>query len=62
MCLRFSIGEKTEEKLKRAKEILSEKAGFTDSIEDIFDRALDALLEKEDPKRRQQRREKRGFL
>lgn len=59
-CLRFSVSEKVEAKIKRAREVLAQKKDFTGSLEDIFDRALEALLDKEDPQRREKRREKRA--
>ncbi|MGE0174543.1 MAG: hypothetical protein AB7T49_17240 [Oligoflexales bacterium] len=54
-CLRFSINLETEEKLKRAQEILGAQR-----LEEVFDRALEALLEKKDPKRRQEKRSKQA--
>jgi hypothetical protein len=53
--LRFSIDSKTEEKLERAKELLG-----ADRIADIFDLALDTLLDTKDPKRREARRVKKA--
>lgn len=61
-CLRFSISEKTEEKIKRAKDILVAKKGFSGSLEEIFDIALDALLEKKDPKKRLEKQEKKEVV
>jgi hypothetical protein len=56
-CLRFSINPKTEEKLKRAQELLG-----SNRLEDLFDVALEALLERKDPVRRQARREKKAAV
>jgi hypothetical protein len=54
VSLRFSINLGTEEKLKRARELLGPSA-----LADVFDRALDALLETKDPQRREARRAKK---
>ncbi|MGE0173674.1 MAG: HNH endonuclease [Oligoflexales bacterium] len=53
-CLRFSIDSKIEKKLERAKQLLGAQR-----LEEILDLALEALLEKKDPKRRQIRRQEK---
>jgi 5-methylcytosine-specific restriction endonuclease McrA len=56
-CLRFSVSTMIEEKLSRAKEVCGVRG-----LEEIFDLALEALLEKKDPQRREERRQKREIL
>jgi hypothetical protein len=53
--IRFCINAKTEEKLKRAQELLGKE-----SMADVFDRALDALLQIKDPIKREERRAKKA--
>src|SRR5690606_12161304 len=56
-CLRFSVSSQTEEKLRRARDVCGVKG-----LEEILELALEALLEKKDPARREERRRKRGIL
>jgi 5-methylcytosine-specific restriction endonuclease McrA len=55
--LRFSVSRETDEKLKRAKDVCGVKG-----LGEILDLALEALLEKKDPARREERRRKREVL
>jgi len=56
--LRFSAGEEFTEKFKRAAEILNIPDPHN-HMDEIFDLALEALLDKKDPKRKLERRRKR---
>jgi hypothetical protein len=55
--LKCQVSLKTEEKIKRAKELLG-----IDGMGELIDMAFEALLEKKDPKRREDRRNKKKIL
>ena len=55
---RFSAGNEFTDKFKRAAEVLNINSPHF-HIEEVFNAALEALLEKKDPKRKQERRRKR---
>ena len=55
---RFSAGNEFTDRFKRAAEVLNINSPHC-HIEEVFDAALEALLEKKDPKRKQERRRKR---
>ncbi len=55
---RFSAGTELVDKFHRAAEVLNISSPHC-HIDEVFDKALEALLEKKDPKRRQERRKKR---
>ena len=55
---RFSLSKEVVEKFQRAAEVLNISSPHC-HIAEIFDRALEALLDKKDPQRRQERRQKR---
>jgi 5-methylcytosine-specific restriction protein A len=59
MLLQFAASPAFMQKLEEARSLLSHKLGPDASLEEIFDAALETLLDKHSPKRREQRRANR---